>query len=146
MNEKYEKIIDMPHHVSLTRESMTRYDRAAQFAPYSALSGYEDAVEETARLTDRQIELDEYEKEKINFTLIDLLSTEEVKAVSITYFRPDEHKAGGAYITVHGELCRIDEYARVITLVGGYSISLDSIIDIRRQDIFSQKSEQNQGV
>ena len=67
MNEKYEKIINLPHHVSMTRESMPKADRAAQFAPYSALSGYEDAVEETARLTDGRIELDEYEKEIIDF-------------------------------------------------------------------------------
>lgn len=146
MNEKYEKIIDMPHHVSLTREPMPRYDRAAQFAPYSALSGYEDAVEETARLTDRQIELDEYEKEKINSALTDLLFSEEIRAISITYFRPDEYKAGGAYITVHGELCRIDEYTRVITLVGGYTVPLDSIIDIRIQGVSSQKEGQNQDI
>ena len=137
MNEKYEKIIDMPHHVSLTREPMPRYDRAAQFAPYSALSGYEEAVEETARLTDRRIELDEYEKEKINSTLTDLMHSEEVRTVSITYFRPDEYKSGGAYITVRGELCRIDEHMRTITLVGGYTIPLDSIIDISLQGVSS---------
>ena len=75
MNEKYEKIINLPRHVSSKRAQMPREDRAAQFAPYSALSGYEDAVEETARLTDQKIELDEYEKEKINDRLLFLLSS-----------------------------------------------------------------------
>ena len=67
MNEKYEKIIHLPHHISKNRPQMSNHDRAAQFAPYSALSGYEDAVEETARLTDEKCELDDYEKELIDF-------------------------------------------------------------------------------
>ena len=75
MNEKYEKIINLPHHVSKTRAQMSRSDRAAQFAPYSALTGYENAIEETARLTDRKHELDEYEKEKINSAIISIMSS-----------------------------------------------------------------------
>lgn len=129
MNEKYEKIINLPHHVSPTREPMTRYDRAAQFAPYSALSGYEDAVEETARLTDGRIELDEYEKEKINATLMALLSSPVGTKAKITFFRPDDRKSGGAYVTVSGELDFIDEVKRELTLVGYYPIRLDDIIE-----------------
>ena len=75
MNEKYEEIINLSHHTSSVRAPMPRADRAAQFAPYSALSGYEDAVEETARITDTPIELDEYEKEQINGALTSLLSS-----------------------------------------------------------------------
>ena len=73
MNEKYEKIINLPYRKPTKHIPMAKGDRAAQFAPYSALSGYEDAVEETARLTDSKIELDDYEKERINATLTSLL-------------------------------------------------------------------------
>ena len=133
MNEKYEKIINLAHHVSKIRPQMQRADRAAQFAPYSALSGYEDAVEETARLTDRRIELDEYEKERINACLNDLLTAPPDTRVSITYFRPDVRKEGGSYVTAAGEIVRIDEAAREITLVGGYTIKIDEIIDIAKK-------------
>ena len=70
MNEKYEKIINLPYKKSTKHTPMSKGDRAAQFAPYSALSGYEDAVEETARPTDGRIELDEYEKDRINAALV----------------------------------------------------------------------------
>lgn len=135
MNEKYEKIIDLPHHVSPTREPMPRYDRAAQFAPYSALSGYEDAVEATARLTDGRIELDEYEKERINIVLTSLLSASPDTKVSITYFRPDERKTGGAYVTVRGEVGYIDEIKKEITLVGGCPIKIEDIIELWETDM-----------
>ncbi len=131
MNEKYEKIIDLPHHVSPTREPMSRLDRAAQFAPYSALSGYEDAVEETARLTDSQAELDEYEKEKINASLTALMDAPPDTKVSITHFRPDEHKSGGAYITVTGEIAYIDEVKKELTLIGRPPIKIDRIIEAK---------------
>ena len=134
MNEKYEKIINMPHPTSERHARMKKSDRAAHFAPYAALSGYEDAVEETARLTDRRIELDEYEKERINSALTSLLSPATAPMVSITYFRPDKRKAGGAYVTVTGELYGIDEHTRILTLVGGYIIPLDEIIDVKMQD------------
>ena len=104
MNEKYEKIINLPHHVSKTRIPMLKEDRAAQFAPYSALSGYEDAVEETARLTDKKRELDDYEKEKINAALTDLLNFDEDKTATITFFLPDKRKKGGSYITTTGQM------------------------------------------
>ena len=131
MNEKYEKIINLPHHVSKTRPPMSRSDRAAQFAPYSALSGYEDAVEETARLTNEKIELDEYEKEKINATLTTLLASPPDTVVKITYFRPDRYKTGGAYVTLTGEVAYIDEVKKELVLVGGYEISLDDIFEIQ---------------
>lgn len=130
MNEKYEKIIDMPHHVSTTRAPMPRADRASQFAPYSALSGYEDAVEETARIVAQPIELDESEKEKINMTLTALLSSPTNTKVKITFFRPDERKSGGAYVTVIGEVGKIDETAREVTMVGGAPIKFCDIIKI----------------
>lgn len=130
MNEKYNEIIDKPHYVSPIRAPMTRSDRAAQFAPYSALSGYEDAVKETARRTEHRIELDEYEKEKINVTLNSLLTAPIDTRVSITFFRPDERKQGGEYVTVTGEIGKIDDTTHEITLVGGCPIKLEDIIYI----------------
>ncbi len=131
MNEKYKKIIDLPHRESKTHEPMARSDRAAQFAPYSALSGYEDAVQETARLTDKRIELDEYEKERINTSLIALLSSPPDTRVSITYFRPDKRKNGGAYVTATGEIDKIDEIKKELTLIHGYRIKTDDIINVK---------------
>ena len=131
MNEKYQKIIDLPHHVSKTRVTMPKSDRAAQFAPYAALNGYEDAVDETARLTDSRIELDEYEKERINTTLMSLLSSPEGTRASITYFRPDEYKSGGAYVTTTGEIAHVDEIERALVLIGGYKISVSDIFEIQ---------------
>lgn len=133
MNEKYSEIINMPHPVSKKHKPMDRLDRAAQFAPYSALSGYEDAVEETARLTDERIELDEYEKERINASLIALLSSPPDTLVSITYFRPDSHKTGGAYITITDEFASIDEIKREITMLCGKVIKIEDVIDIKEK-------------
>ena len=132
MNEKYAKIIDLPHHESKTRPRMSRLDRAAQFAPYSALSGYEDAVRETARLTDTKGELDDYEKEKINETLTYLLSSEGRAMAEITFFKPDRKKNGGSYITVTGEIYKIDEVKRKIIMVGGTEIPLDDLVDLQK--------------
>ena len=132
MNEKYEKIINLPRHVSSKRAQMPREDRAAQFAPYSALSGYEDAVEETARLTDQKIELDEYEKEKINDRLLFLLSSPIPKKVRITFFRPDKQKTGGAYVTLIDEIAKIDEITRKVFLVSGKTVHVDDLIKIEQ--------------
>lgn len=134
MNDRYEKIIDLPHHVSKSRPQMPKADRAAQFAPYSALSGYEDAVEETARLTDKKIELDEYEKEKINATLTSLLTAPLDTCVSLTFFRPDLRKSGGAYVTVSGKIEKIDDQGGSITLIGGAPVAFDNILEIYETD------------
>ena len=130
MNEKYEKIINLPYKKSTKHTPMSKGDRAAQFAPYSALSGYEDAVEETARPTDGRIELDEYEKDRINAALVSLLSAPLGTRASITYFRPDERKNGGAYITISDEVHSFDEVKQEIALSCGKSIIIDDIIEI----------------
>ena len=131
MNEKYKDIINMPHHVSKSFAPMSKMDRAAQFAPYSALSGYEDAVEETARLTDSPIELDEYEKERINATLAELLTASPDTIVEVTYFRPDKIKNGGAYITLKVLFGVINEYTSEITVVNRPPIKIDDIIELK---------------
>ena len=137
VNEKYAKIIDLPHHESKTRPRMSRHDRAAQFAPYSALSGYEDAVRETARLTDTKGELDDYEKEKINETLTYLLSSEGGSMAEITFFKPDRKKQGGSYVTLTGEIYKIDEVKRKIIMVGGTEIPLDDLVDLQKCEEYS---------
>jgi hypothetical protein len=136
MNEKYANIIDLPHQVSKIRPRMSRLDRAAQFAPYSALSGYEAAVRETARLTDRKTELDDYEKEKIDQTLNDLLASEVGVRASLTFFCPDRKKEGGSYITLTGEIYKIDSIERRIVMVGGEEIKLDDLVDVQKIEDF----------
>ena len=137
MNEKYENIIDLPHQVSKSRPRMSRLDRAAQFAPYTALSGYEAAVRETARLTDRKTELDDYEKEKIDRTLNDILSSEVGVKASLTFFCPDRKKEGGSYITLTGEIYKIDKVERKIIMVGGEEIMLDDLVNVQKIEKFA---------
>ncbi len=109
---------------------MAKGDRAAQFAPYSALSGYEDAVDETARRTESRIEIDEYEKEIINAHLVDAINSPDFKRLAITFFVPDRRKSGGAYITAVGEILRIDEIKKELTLQSGRVIPIEEIIKI----------------
>jgi hypothetical protein len=134
MDKKYKSIINLPHPVSEKHPRMSRLDRAAQFAPYSALSGYEDAVEETARLTDTKIELDESEKEQISLALTRLSMASPDQRVTVTFFRPDGKKAGGAYVTLNGEIGKIDPSSQEIMLIGGLPISFDDILEIHEID------------
>ena len=131
MNTPYDDILPLPHHVSEKHPPMSRLDRAAQFSPFAALTGYEAAVEETARLTDRRIELDEGEKEAIDqqLTLVQERLPEPTE-VTITYFMPDKKKAGGAYVSVSGTVKKIHDYERTVILREGTSIPIDDILHI----------------
>lgn len=131
MQNNYDDIIDLPHHVSATRPQMSMMDRAAQFSPFAALTGYDAAIKETARLTDQKIDQDDYEKEEINdkIQLITEHLGEDFEVV-ITYFQPDSRKAGGAYVDAVGIVKKIDEYDRVIILQDGKKIPIDDILDI----------------
>ena len=131
MQNNYDDIIDLPHHVSATRPQMSMMDRAAQFSPFAALTGYDAAIKETARLTDQKIDLDDYEKEEINdkIQLITEHLGEDFEVV-ITYFQPDSRKAGGAYVDAVGIVKKIDEYDRVIILQDGKKLPIDDILDI----------------
>ena len=103
MNNRYDEIINLPHHVSPTRPQMPMSDRAAQFAPFAALTGYDAAIKETGRLTDERVELDKEALTALDMKyqlLMDALN--EAPKVTITYFQPDERKAGGKYITATG--------------------------------------------
>lgn len=137
MNSKYDEIMGLPHHVSKTRPQMPMLDRAAQFAPFAALTGYDSAIKETGRLTDERIELDEEALTALDMKFQILMEAlEEEPEVSITYFKPDERKAGGSYLKVTGTLKKLDEYERILMLMNGQKIKLDAVLDIDG-DIFA---------
>ena len=132
MSGKYDDIIHLPHHVSSTRPHMPMRDRAAQFMPFRALTGYEDAVRETARLTKERVELTEEERSVLDGKLQKLVDAlPDHPAVTLTYFQPDKRKAGGAYVTASGRLKKIDDLAGVLILTGGERIVIEDIMDIR---------------
>ncbi len=126
---KYDDIINLPHYVSPTRQKMPIADRAAQFSPFAALTGYEDAVEETARVTDKQIEMSEEAKASINRKLR-IISDHPGMQICVTYFKPDERKSGGEYLTFTGKAKHIDEYERKLVFDDKTSIFIDVILDI----------------
>lgn len=127
----YDDIINLPHHELTTRQRMPRINRAASFAPFAALTGYDDAVRETARLTSERIELDEGTKEILNNKLrIALDKAGEQPEISITYFLPDKKKSGGAYVTVKAVIRRIDEYERLVIFTDKSTIPIDDIYEI----------------
>lgn len=128
---KYDTIKNLPHHVSSKRRQMTNAERAAQFAPFAALAGYESAIQEAARLTDEQPELTDDEEQLLNYKLqivLENLSCE--PEVSITYFCPDARKVGGRYVSINARIAAINEYKRRITLTDKREIEIDRIIDL----------------
>ncbi len=128
---RYDDIIELPHHVSATRHHMAISDRAAQFSPFAALTGHEAAIKETARMTDRRIELDENSKEILNMKIAQIIeSLKEQPVVDITYFVPDDKKDGGSYITVNGIIKKIDSYENLLVLMDRTMIPLDDVINI----------------
>lgn len=135
MSGPYDDIINLPHHVSRTRPQMPRADRAAQFAPFSALVGYGAALVETARLTDRRIELEEDGRAALDRKQRKLMEQiGERPGVAVTWFVPDTRKEGGQYITTVGRLKRIDEVRRVMVLVDRTEIPLEDIFDIEAEE------------
>lgn len=128
---RYDDVIWRRHPTSKKHPRMSRMNRAAQFAPFAALTGYEESIEETARLTDRRIELSEYEIEELNAKLNFIQEhIKERPEVTITYFQPDERKEGGSYITVAGKVRRIDEVIGVLVFEDEKIICLETIIEI----------------
>ena len=128
---EYGDIIDMPHHQSTKRRHMSLHDRAAQFAPFAALRGYDDEITETARTTDSRIELSAEEIEELNDKLNILISDIKQKPkVAITYFVPDDKKSGGAYITAKGNLRRIDDVEKVLIFTDEKKIKINDVYDI----------------
>lgn len=134
INHQYDDIIDLPHHVSASRPRMSLIDRAAQFSPFAALTGYDASIKETGRLTDRRIELTEDSRAALDRKqqlLVDNLADH--PEVSVTYFVPDERKAGGAYVTVTGRVKKVDDYHRLLLLSDGTKIPLDEILDMESE-------------
>ena len=131
MNGKYDKIMGLPHHVSKTRPQMPMSDRAAQFAPFAALTGYDAAIKETGRLTDERIELDVEALSALDMKYQLLMEAlDEAPEVTITYFQPDERKAGGKYVSAVGAVKKIDDFERRITMQDGTKIPMDDILSI----------------
>ena len=131
-SEDYSDIINLPHHVSRNHPQMPMMNRAAQFAPFAALTGYEAVIQETGRLTDDFIELDEDDKLRLNQKIAELLERiEDNPSVTITYFKPDSRKAGGLYSTISGRLKSVDEIQQILFFVDGTAIPFSCINDIR---------------
>ena len=139
MSGKYDDIIDLPHPTSQNHPRMSLHDRAAQFSPFSALTVYEAALSESARVTDERIELDEQEQQRLDEKLNRLRGcAKERPMVCITHFVPAERKQGGTYVTEQVCVRRVDAYARTVCITGGSSIAFGDIIGIEG-DIFQEK-------
>ena len=129
--DSYEDIIGLEHHQSKTHPHMTLHDRAAQFAPFSALTGHGAAIAETARLTEHEVTLDEYVAEEIDEKLQWLVQNLESKPqVTITYFVPDEKKEGGAFAQKTGCVKKLDSYQKTILFTDDTCIAIEKIKDI----------------
>lgn len=135
---KYEDIINLSHHISKKHPQMTMESRAAQFAPFAALVGYEDAVRETARLTTKRIELNEEEKNILDMKLQMLKEQMNVQIypeISIIYFVPDFKKNGGKYIKISGTIKKIDEYKQLLILDDKTQIPINEVISIAGESL-----------
>lgn len=127
----YDDIIDLPHHRSEKHPHMSRAERAAQFSPFAALTGYEDVLEETARLTDRRLELSESDQAELDRRLTWLADhLAEKPPVTVTYFVPDAVKEGGSYRTFTGTVRRIDPVDRVLILGDGQTIAIQNLASL----------------
>lgn len=132
MRGKYDDIINLPHHTSTKHPRMTRTARAAQFAPFAALTGLDDEMEETARLTDKKITLDEEQKQVINRELLFLKNNPQRDIpVIITFFKSDGRKDGGAYIEKEVRIKKIDEINRKLILSDYSEIKIDDLFSVR---------------
>ncbi len=123
--KNFDDIINLPHHISKKHPQMSMLDRAAQFSPFAALTGYSDAIDEAARVTEEQVELDDSQRQEIDRVLRE--AYEMGRPVEITYFVPDERKAGGAYVVTAGVIKAIDPVSRVVELQSRVKIRIDSI-------------------
>jgi hypothetical protein len=132
-NKSYEDIIGLPHHVSKRHPQMSRRDRAAQFAPFAALTGHGAAITETARITQEKLETSEDKKYELDQTVKSALESDS-SILTVEYFVQDEKKSGGSYRQLTGRLLKVDEYDNMLILEGGYHIPVEDIIDIQIQD------------
>ena len=132
MTDRYDDIIELPHHVSLTHAPMPQRDRAAQFSPFAALTGYDEVIRETARQTCGKRIPDEQRKAELNRCFLILKKTEGTAAeVRITFFSSDERKSGGEYVTILSKVRKVDENSGKLLLCDGKSIEMENIWDIQ---------------
>lgn len=139
----YADIINLPRHQSPTRKHMSLYDRSAQFAPFAALTGYDEMIDEEARLVDNRIELDETTLELLNQKLIlisDVIADGQRPTLSFTYFEPDPLKAGGKYVTIRENVKRIDTVQGKVVLDKQIGVA-DMDMTINIGDILEIKGE-----
>lgn len=142
MTGVYDDIIHIKHHVSIKHPAMTAVNRAAQFSPFAALTGYDKAIQETARRTDERIEMDDCSTNDLcdRLQIIAAQMTQQPE-IEITYFQPDRLKSGGAYVTAASAAKKIDEYRRIVIMTDGTEIPLDDIVSIEGA-IFEVLSDQ----
>lgn len=127
----YDNIIELPYHKSIRHPHMARIDRAAQFAPFAALTGHKEAIKETARITVEKKILDENKKAILNNNLQIILAKITLHPqIKVIYFLEDQKKQGGKYLTVVQNIQKIDEYSRMIVLIDGTKINFDDIYEI----------------
>ena len=138
MTGEYDDIIRMPHYTSAKRPRMSLADRAAQFSPFAALTGFDAAIAETGRLTEQRLALEEFPKNMLDQKqqyLAELLPLQ--PEITVTYFLPDDRKSGGSYNQAVGHLKKIDPYQRILIMTDGRCIPLDDITDID-SDVFPE--------
>ena len=128
---EYDDILNMPYpNPEIEKDFPDKILRSAQFAPFAALTGHDEAIEETARLTDSKVELDEYQKAELNDKIQLINNSDADEEVSITYFVPDKKKSGGAYITKRGIVLKVREYEKDIIMDDGTEIPIDDVFAI----------------
>ena len=134
----YEDIVNLPPHISKRHPQPSMIDRAARFAPFAAITGYEEMVLEEARVTEERVDLDEGALSLLNEKLNMIREfLDEEPEVTITYFEPDKKKTGGAYITITGIVKRIDEFEHLVIMKDGAKIFIDSIYDLQSELFYS---------
>lgn len=133
---KYSDIIEMPHHVSRKHKHMSVSSRAAQFSPFAALSGYDGQIIEEARLTNNKLDIREDSLGRLNETLGDIIERiKEKPLVEVTYFKPDDKKDGGKYVSLSGCVRRVDEVFREMIFTDGSRVSLNDVLDLKIQEV-----------
>lgn len=128
---RYDDIINLPHHVSKKHLQMSNHDRAAQFSPFAALTGYESVIQEAGRLTEPRIELDEYSRAELDRKLQQLREKISLHPeISVTYFMPDARKEGGTYVTVQGKVKKMDTCQNRIQMENGTVVPVEEMIEL----------------
>lgn len=130
-NDNYDNMINLPHPVSKTHPQMPRYDRAAQFSPFAALTGHEEAIRETARQTEAWVDLEEDRKQELNEKMQEIAEhLKEAPEVTLTYFKDDDKKEGGTYVTVTGRIKKLQKYEKQLVLEDGTVIAWEKVFGI----------------